>query len=78
MNLKYTIQVLKLMQLWLKVFLLAFSYFLTKICKQNRYLCNYDLIITSIDQMNVKVLLQNNTCMYCNASCNFPSVQIFL
>ena len=35
------------------IFFFLFSYFLTKICKQNRYLCNYDLIITSIDQMNV-------------------------
>ena len=74
MNLKYAIQVLKLigsyflrkMKLWLKVF---FWHSVISLHKSVNKMGIYAIMtITSIDQMNVEVLLQNNTCMYYNAS----------
>ena len=74
MNLKYAIQVLKLigsyflrkMKLWLKVF---FWHSVISLHESVNKIGIYAIMtITSIDQMNVEVLLQNNTCMYYNAS----------
>ena len=74
MNLKYAIQVLKLtgsyflrkMKLWLKVF---FWHLVISLNESVNKIGIYAIMtITSIDQMNVEVLLQNNTCMYYNAS----------
>ena len=74
MNLKYAIQVLKLtgsyflrkMKLWLTVF---FWHLVISLNESVNKIGIYAIMtITSIDQMNVEVLLQNNTCMYCNAS----------
>ena len=57
---------LRKMKLWLKVF---FWHSVISLHKSVNKMGIYAIMtIISIDQMNVEVLLQNNTCMYCNAS----------